>query len=79
MLSEDIFWSIYSCIDIFLAEGEMMAIQVSSYPHLKDDNSRRAVDRSLRSRVSGLRASNSKTWTPEELAYADAKDSLNGQ
>jgi hypothetical protein len=75
-LSQDIFWDFYYCIDIIEAEQNLAQIQVASFPHLKDNNQRQKVERQVRSRALDNRTTVFKTWTPEELAYNDAKESL---
>ena len=53
-----------------------MQIEIATFPHLKDNESRRAVERSKRRRMSAMRETEFRTWTPEELAYNEAKESL---
>lgn len=78
-LNQDIFWNFYYCVDIIEAEKEMADIRVISYPHIKDTD-RNKILRTLRNRASAQRESQVRTLTPEELAYNDAKESLeNGQ
>jgi hypothetical protein len=74
-LDQETYLKSFMAVDIFEAEKLYSMLDVFSYPSLKERD-RDQVIKSLKKRLSANRSADLKTWTPEELAFNEAKDSF---